>query len=91
MEEFKDFKLFMTSVEEYGKVAGIIKVVPPKEWFVLTTFYCYKFVTYMYMFFTCRKEQLPELLNLDQIKVTKPIVNIILLVVKFYYYNNYLT
>ncbi|KAI7888964.1 JmjC domain, hydroxylase-domain-containing protein [Mucor mucedo] len=31
-EEFKDFKSFMTSVEEYGKKAGVIKVIPPKEW-----------------------------------------------------------
>lgn len=32
MNEFKNFKAFMESVEEYGKKAGIIKVVPPKEW-----------------------------------------------------------
>jgi hypothetical protein len=32
LDEFKDFKLFMESVEEYGKKSGIIKVIPPKEW-----------------------------------------------------------
>ncbi|GAA5814062.1 hypothetical protein MFLAVUS_007552 [Mucor flavus] len=49
-DEFKDFKRFMTSVEEYGKISGIIKVIPPKEW----------------------KDHLPSL-NLDDLKVTKPI------------------
>ncbi|KAJ3217873.1 Lysine-specific demethylase 4B [Dinochytrium kinnereticum] len=31
-DEFKDFNTFMNAVEPYGRVAGIIKVVPPKEW-----------------------------------------------------------
>lgn len=32
MDQFQDFKLFMTSIEEYGKLSGIVKVIPPKEW-----------------------------------------------------------
>ncbi|CEG72987.1 hypothetical protein RMATCC62417_08454 [Rhizopus microsporus] len=32
MEEFKDFKVFMEAIDEYGKKAGIVKIVPPKEW-----------------------------------------------------------
>ncbi|KAJ3109330.1 hypothetical protein HDU96_007263 [Phlyctochytrium bullatum] len=31
-EQFKDFAAFMNSVEPYGRVAGLIKVIPPKEW-----------------------------------------------------------
>ncbi|KAG0767316.1 hypothetical protein G6F57_003195 [Rhizopus arrhizus] len=32
MEEFKDFKLFVESIDEFGKKAGIVKIIPPKEW-----------------------------------------------------------
>ncbi|KAI7905640.1 JmjC domain, hydroxylase-domain-containing protein [Cokeromyces recurvatus] len=32
MDEFKDFRLFVESIDEYGKKAGIVKVIPPKEW-----------------------------------------------------------
>ncbi|KAI8372021.1 JmjC domain, hydroxylase-domain-containing protein [Choanephora cucurbitarum] len=32
LEEFKDFKAFMTSIEDYGRKAGIVKIIPPKEW-----------------------------------------------------------
>ncbi|KAL7926478.1 hypothetical protein ACQKWADRAFT_280422 [Trichoderma austrokoningii] len=32
MEQFKDFKRFMTKVDKYGMKSGIIKVIPPKEW-----------------------------------------------------------
>ncbi|ORZ14224.1 JmjC domain, hydroxylase-domain-containing protein [Absidia repens] len=32
MEEFKDFYAFMEAIDSYGKVAGIAKVIPPKEW-----------------------------------------------------------
>lgn len=32
MEEFKDFKLFVESIDAFGKKAGIVKVIPPKEW-----------------------------------------------------------
>ncbi|GAA95595.1 uncharacterized protein L969DRAFT_92726 [Mixia osmundae IAM 14324] len=32
MEEFMDFYAFIKSVDRYGMQAGIVKVVPPKEW-----------------------------------------------------------
>ncbi|KAI8093534.1 JmjC domain, hydroxylase-domain-containing protein [Halteromyces radiatus] len=32
MEEFKDFYAFMEAIDSYGKEAGIVKVIPPKEW-----------------------------------------------------------
>ncbi|KAF1806618.1 JmjC domain, hydroxylase-domain-containing protein [Mucor lusitanicus] len=31
-DEFKDFKAFVESIEEYGKQSGIVKIIPPKEW-----------------------------------------------------------
>ncbi|KAG2211062.1 hypothetical protein INT46_008188 [Mucor plumbeus] len=31
-DEFKDFKAFVESIEEYGKESGIVKIIPPKEW-----------------------------------------------------------
>ncbi|EHK16031.1 uncharacterized protein TRIVIDRAFT_163714 [Trichoderma virens Gv29-8] len=32
MDQFKDFKRFMTKVDSYGMKSGIIKVIPPDEW-----------------------------------------------------------
>ncbi|KAI9090070.1 hypothetical protein DFS34DRAFT_654240 [Phlyctochytrium arcticum] len=32
MEEFVDFQAFVHAIEPYGMVAGIVKIVPPKEW-----------------------------------------------------------
>ncbi|KAL7933354.1 hypothetical protein V8C35DRAFT_304102 [Trichoderma chlorosporum] len=32
MDQFKDFKRFMTKVDNYGMRSGIIKVIPPAEW-----------------------------------------------------------
>ncbi|KAI9023593.1 JmjC domain, hydroxylase-domain-containing protein [Phycomyces nitens] len=32
MEQFKDFKAFMEAIDSYGKLSGIVKVIPPKEW-----------------------------------------------------------
>ncbi|KAJ3106405.1 hypothetical protein HDU97_006390 [Phlyctochytrium planicorne] len=31
-DEFKDFSTFMKAVDSYGRKAGLIKVIPPKEW-----------------------------------------------------------
>ncbi|KAK5997800.1 DNA damage-responsive transcriptional repressor RPH1 [Cladobotryum mycophilum] len=32
MDQFKDFKVFMEKVDNYGMKSGIIKIIPPKEW-----------------------------------------------------------
>lgn len=37
MDQFKDFQSFINKVEKYGMQSGIIKVVPPKEWYVFST------------------------------------------------------
>lgn len=34
MKEFKDFKAFMEAIDDFGKRSGIVKVIPPKEWYV---------------------------------------------------------
>lgn len=32
MEQFKDFKKFMNAIDSYGKISGLVKVIPPSEW-----------------------------------------------------------
>ncbi|ETS02192.1 hypothetical protein M419DRAFT_79465 [Trichoderma reesei RUT C-30] len=32
MDQFRDFRRFMTKVDSYGMKSGIIKVIPPAEW-----------------------------------------------------------
>ncbi|KAJ6120583.1 hypothetical protein N7523_004863 [Penicillium sp. IBT 18751x] len=32
MDQFRDFKKFVNRIDNYGMKAGIVKVVPPKEW-----------------------------------------------------------
>ncbi|KAI9002689.1 JmjC domain, hydroxylase-domain-containing protein [Gaertneriomyces semiglobifer] len=32
MEQFEDFAAFVRSIDEYGKKAGLVKVIPPAEW-----------------------------------------------------------
>ncbi|KAI0008948.1 hypothetical protein F4779DRAFT_409461 [Xylariaceae sp. FL0662B] len=32
INQFKDFKKFMTKVDPYGMKSGIIKIIPPEEW-----------------------------------------------------------
>ncbi|KAF6803435.1 DNA damage-responsive transcriptional repressor RPH1 (JmjC domain-containing protein) [Colletotrichum sojae] len=32
MHQFKDFKLFMTKIDQYGMKSGIVKIIPPSEW-----------------------------------------------------------
>jgi hypothetical protein len=34
MHEFEDFVRFVTAINHYGMEAGIVKVIPPKEWWV---------------------------------------------------------
>lgn len=31
-EQFKDFKSFVKSIEHYGLISGIVKIIPPREW-----------------------------------------------------------
>lgn len=33
MEEFRDFEEYMNRVECWGMRSGIVKVIPPKEWY----------------------------------------------------------
>lgn len=33
MAQFRSFKKFVDKVDKYGMKAGIIKVIPPKEWY----------------------------------------------------------
>ncbi|KAJ3090802.1 hypothetical protein HK102_002622, partial [Quaeritorhiza haematococci] len=31
--QFRDFNLFMRSIDSYGRTAGIVKIIPPPEWY----------------------------------------------------------
>lgn len=34
MDQFRNFKRFIDKVDKYGMKSGIIKVIPPSEWYV---------------------------------------------------------
>src|ERR1700735_2552822 len=33
MDQFRDFEKFITRINEYGMRSGIVKVIPPQEWY----------------------------------------------------------
>jgi hypothetical protein len=33
MHQFKSFKKFIDKIDKYGMKAGIVKVIPPQEWY----------------------------------------------------------
>jgi len=35
MEQFRSFKKFIEKIDKYGMRSGIVKVVPPQEWYVV--------------------------------------------------------
>ena len=34
MDQFRSFKSFISKIDKYGMKSGIVKVIPPKEWYV---------------------------------------------------------
>lgn len=34
MDQFRDFQKFIDKIDKYGMKSGIVKVIPPKEWYV---------------------------------------------------------
>lgn len=36
MDQFRDFQKFIDKIDKYGMKSGIVKVIPPKEWYVET-------------------------------------------------------
>ena len=34
MDQFRSFKSFVQKIDKYGMKSGIVKVIPPKEWYV---------------------------------------------------------
>lgn len=37
MAQFRDFQKYINKIDKYGMKSGIVKVVPPKEWYVMTS------------------------------------------------------
>ena len=35
MDQFRSFKKFIEKIDKYGMKSGIVKVIPPKEWYVI--------------------------------------------------------
>jgi len=33
MEQFRSFKKFIGKIDKYGMKSGIVKVIPPREWY----------------------------------------------------------
>lgn len=33
MDQFRSFKKFVDKINHYGMEAGIVKIIPPKEWY----------------------------------------------------------
>jgi len=36
MDQFRNFEKFITRINDYGMQAGIVKVIPPPEWYLGT-------------------------------------------------------
>jgi hypothetical protein len=34
MDQFRDFQAFIQKIDKYGMKSGIVKVIPPQEWYV---------------------------------------------------------
>lgn len=35
MDQFRDFQAFIQKIDKYGMKSGIVKVIPPQEWYVV--------------------------------------------------------
>lgn len=35
MNQFRSFKDFIQKIDKYGMKSGIVKVIPPKEWYII--------------------------------------------------------
>jgi hypothetical protein len=38
MEQFKDFRQYIDKIDKYGMKSGIVKVIPPAEWYSQSSF-----------------------------------------------------
>lgn len=38
MDQFRDFQAFIQKIDKYGMKSGIVKVIPPQEWYVSSPF-----------------------------------------------------
>ena len=36
MDQFRNFKRFIDKVDKYGMKSGIVKVIPPADWYIST-------------------------------------------------------
>ena len=35
MDQFRSFPEFIKKIDRYGMKSGIVKIIPPKEWYVI--------------------------------------------------------
>lgn len=72
MEQFKDFMSFMESIDSYGRRSGIVKVIPPEEWYVRGGSGIQKIMKSGF----CRQQSLPSVRSaLEHVRVRNPIVS----------------
>lgn len=38
MDQFRDFQKMINKIDKYGMKSGIVKVIPPQEWYVSCLF-----------------------------------------------------
>lgn len=73
MDQFRDFNSYVSKIDKYGMKSGIVKVVPPKEWYVLvqSILAAWRLISsYSY-----RRDSLPALdQSVKTIKVKNPIM-----------------
>jgi jmjN domain len=70
MEEFKDFEGYMNRVECWGSKSGIVKVIPPKEWYALVI----SLIVVILIVPSSRTASLPPIKpQLSEVKIKSPI------------------
>lgn len=42
MDQFRSFKKYIDKIDKYGMKSGIVKVVPPPEWYVISRLCAYR-------------------------------------------------
>ena len=44
MAEFEDFEAYVSKIECWGSRSGIVKIIPPQEWYVVLSVFLFLFI-----------------------------------------------
>jgi hypothetical protein len=71
MDQFRNFKRFIDKIDKHGMKSGIVKVVPPKEWYGPQLMLLTRFMAHVQY----RRDELPDLSEaVKSIRVKNPIM-----------------